>query len=71
MVVSIRRSVGDIVSGFQTLTKLRYKGDGVADILTIRHKGGADGLVETPTANRGQGCRVEMFSTTTVVGQMW
>jgi hypothetical protein len=41
MVVSIRRSLGDIGSGFQTLAKLRHKGNGVADILTIRpHAGG-------------------------------
>src|SRR6267142_5972251 len=40
MVVSIKRSLGDIVSGFQTLAKLRHKGDGVAHILTIRPQAG-------------------------------
>src|ERR687891_2633496 len=40
MVVSIKRSLGDIVSGFQPLAKLRYKGDGVVHILTIRLQAG-------------------------------
>ena len=40
MVVSIKRALGDIVSGFQPLAKLRHKGDGVAHILTIRLQAG-------------------------------
>jgi hypothetical protein len=41
MVVSISRSWLGIMSGFQTLAKLRHERDCVADILTIRpHAGG-------------------------------
>jgi hypothetical protein len=32
--------LGDIVSSFHTLAKLRHKGDGVADLLTIRPQAG-------------------------------
>src|SRR6266566_1442821 len=59
MVVSIRRSLGDIVSGFQTLAKLRHKCDGVADILTIRPQAGGRMdrrrlLVPSDTGPRGR-----------------
>jgi hypothetical protein len=61
MVVSIRQSLGDIVSGFYTLTKLRYKGDGVADILTIRPQAGG----------RMDHRRLPMPSDTGLRGRLW